>query len=686
MADISIPGVSSKYNTTKLIDDLVAAEKIRLTRMEEQVESYKTAKDTWRQVNRDLGDLQRAVKSLYGFENPFAEKKASSSNERILTASADRTAPFENYSIKVKQVATADRFMTASLEKDFKVKAGTYTFQVGDESVSLRYKGGTLSDFVRRLNRKGEGLIRASSVRNTPNTQVLMIESLLTGSSNHLVFGDDSRSFALETGMLRPAVSGGAEMTLRSAAEKARSNTGEMLQAAAVTLNENSGENSGKSDVLKIAPSTSVRLPFDTSAAVEEGMILEYSYRVIEYSQADMTPPEAPGPQWPQVPQAEFSGLTVKSADNAFETPSAEQGPPPAVISNEVFSVEGNGETALLPDITQTGNEFQTVRVDASSLPGSVSSFLINNTNTYKAIEITDVRLYNPGRQDNLEPANPVSAAGDAVVEFMGIEAWRSTNTIDDLVDGITLDLKRPSRDEVEVSVEPDTEAAKDGIIRFVYAYNQLLTRILVLTGSNPEVIDELEYLEDDKRTELEEQLGSLRGDSSLNQLKNRLQGIISAPYATHLESELVLLAQMGVSTNAAAGSGGTVDFSKLRGYLEVDEEKLDNFLQTQMDAVKELFGNDTDGDMVIDSGVAQALDEYLVPYTRSGGMVSTRIARLDTQIEAKKDDISDYEDYLEDYENDLKRQYGNMEAMLNQLESSSRELDNFSKRQSGGR
>jgi flagellar hook-associated protein 2 len=164
LSDISIPGVSSKYNTTKLVEDLVAAERIRLTRMEEDVESLETTKSTWRQVNRDLGDLQRAVKGLYGFENPFSERNAVSSNDRILSASASRTAPFDEYSIIVKQVATADRFMTPSIARSFRVEAGTYTFKVGDESLSLRYRGGSVEDFARRLSDKGEGLIRAATV------------------------------------------------------------------------------------------------------------------------------------------------------------------------------------------------------------------------------------------------------------------------------------------------------------------------------------------------------------------------------------------------------------------------------------------------------------------------------------------------------------------------------------------
>jgi flagellar hook-associated protein 2 len=208
-----------------------------------------------------------------------------------------------------------------------------------------------------------------------------------------------------------------------------------------------------------------------------------------------------------------------------------------------------------------------------------------------------------------------------------------------------------------------------------------------VLTSDNPAVIDELEYLTDDQREDFRELLGSLRGDTSLNQMKNRLQTIMSSPYPTRAGSDLALLAQIGVSTNASSGnSGGSLNFSKLRGYLEIDEDTLDGVLQSEIEAVKDLFGNDTTGDLVINTGVARAVDEYLTPYTQTGGFVSTRIARITGQIDSTKDDISDYEDYREDYEADLKRQYGIMESTLNQLENSSRDLENFSSQQRSGR
>ena len=677
MSDISIPGVSSKYNTSKLINDLVEAERMRLTGMEDDVTELETTKSIWRQVNRNLGNLQRSAKSLYGFENPFSEKIAESSDEHILSASATRAAPFDNYSILVKQIATSDRFLTPSLERSFRVESGTYTFKVGEESISLRYRGGTIDDFASRLSAKGEGLIKATTVRDTPNTQVLMIEAVPTGAENRLTFLDDARVLGLQTGMLRTSVSSEERISLENTAETALTAAGTAAPEGSVELRE---------DGMLVRPQSSLRLPFDKKINPEDGMVLEFRYRTVEYDEKDLAPALPPGPAWPEVPEGRYQGIEIHSIPNSFSLPDEGTWHPPERVDDwSVFKVEADTGMFSLPPVSMT-EEFKLVRVDSDHLPENITAIILDNRNTHRGIEITDIRIYDPGKTDNLEPASPIGTAGDALIEFRGIEARRPTNSIDDLVDGLTINLKRASTEPVDLSITPDIETAKDGIIKFVYNYNHLLTRILVLTSDNSGVIDELEYLSEDERKDLEDQLGSLRGDISLNQMKNRLKTIVSNPYPTRAGADLALLAQIGVSTNASSGnSGGALNFSKLRGYLEIDEEKLDSYMESEIDAVKDLFGKDTSGDLIIDSGVAQAIDEYLTPYTQTGGFVSNRISRIDSKIDSTKDDISDYEKHLEDYEADLKRQYGTMEATLNQLESSSRGLDNFNRQQNSG-
>ena len=339
MSDISIPGVSSKYNTTKLVDDLVAAERIRLTQMEDEVSQLEESRSTWRDVSRDIGSLQRSVKSLYGFENPFAEKTAVSSNESVLTASASRNAPFDNYSIVVKQVASADRFLSKSMERSFRVEAGRYTFSVGEQKLTLRYRGGSAADFARRLTEKGEGLVRASTVRDTPETQVLMIEGVPTGSENRLGFEDDARELALKSGMMRREATSSGAVTPRNVADAPAAADGGTLPEDAAVIGEES---------ILVRPQSSLRIPLDNAVRMEEGMILEYSYRTVEHEDADSPSPAPPGPLWPEVPGGSFRGLEVRSAPNDLELPpeaaeaaAAAPGCPGGSQCTRVFGISG---------------------------------------------------------------------------------------------------------------------------------------------------------------------------------------------------------------------------------------------------------------------------------------------------------------------------------------------------------
>jgi len=152
-------------------------------------------------------------------------------------------------------------------------------------------------------------------------------------------------------------------------------------------------------------------------------------------------------------------------------------------------------------------------------------------------------------------------------------------------------------------------------------------------------------------------------------------------PYPTSGEGELSLLAHIGIATNATApGRQSSLSKTRLRGYLEIEEAKLDSAISGHPNWVKELFGSDRDNDLIIDNGVAFRLDQYLKPYVDTGGIISSRTSTLDSKISRKNRDIAVYNRHLEDYEAELKRKYGKMEAALDALEKSSKALDNINR------
>jgi flagellar hook-associated protein 2 len=213
------------------------------------------------------------------------------------------------------------------------------------------------------------------------------------------------------------------------------------------------------------------------------------------------------------------------------------------------------------------------------------------------------------------------------------------------------------------------------------------MAELNVLTRTDERVIEELSYLSAEEQGELRKRLGIFSGDSSLNQVRNGLLRAVTSPYPTGDEGgELSLLVQIGIGTDVRRAGGSTgYDPSRLRGYLEIDEKTLDAALQSKMAAVKQLFGSDTDGDLLVDTGAAHALETLAKPYVESGGIIALKTGTADSRISQEERRIETLDRQLAAKEAALKSQYGQMEGAYNRMERMSNSLDQFSRQQSSG-
>ena len=172
--------------------------------------------------------------------------------------------------------------------------------------------------------------------------------------------------------------------------------------------------------------------------------------------------------------------------------------------------------------------------------------------------------------------------------------------------------------------------------------------------------------------------LGTFYGDSTLSSLKSNLQSKMFAAYGSQLDLSIKLLSQLGISTNANSSTG--VDASRLRGYLEIDEKKLEKAIAEQREDVMKFFGYDADGDVIIDGGLAYSIYEHLNPYTQRGGIFFAKMSAVEDKIKASEKRIVVYDKKLSQKEAELKRKYGMMEGTLRDLKKQSDSISNFNK------
>lgn len=678
MAGINIPGVTNQYNTNETVEKLMQIERIPLTREQKTLDSYKTQQDAWRSVNRKMTELRDSVKTLYSFDNPFNNKITSSTEEYAITADATRKATYESFKVDVIQPATADRFLTSELDSDTKVPAGTYTYKINDKSITMRWKGGSLQDFSNALNRRGGELLKTRVIGASKGKKTLSIESQKTGSENRLTFEDDAKTFAESSGMIIRVKPKTIEFgTNRNDYRNIQPETPEqerLPQISAANL-KISGEN------VVVPPRGGYALSIPETVLGTPGTHIQFAIK--KQDATDITVAlnnQESKPVFPDSGTATFKDVTIRNAPiDASLPPEPEKKIKPLdpISTSDVLFVkmkDGSEKHISTPGLL-SGEE---TKIDISLDDyKNIDSLVIKNRNTGISLSVTSVSALNPSENRGFVPQHAISSADDAIIKYEGITIRRPTNTIDDVVPEVTLNVFDKTEKTATIAVKPDVESAKEALITFVGKYNQSLAEINILSQNKPEIIEELDYLSSDEKKEKQEKLGMFSTDSSLTSLKSAMQTAASANYKFDEDAKITMLSQIGIATNATNYSGYTP--SKLRGYLEIDEKKLDSELEKHLDDVRNMFGYDSDGDLIIDSGIGYKLDKQLTAYVQSGGVFAMKTSSLDARIKSSEQKIARLETQMDDKEAELRTKYGQMEGALNSLESQQNTIKNFS-------
>lgn len=685
MAGLSIPGVNDKYKSNEIVEGLMKVERIPLTREQNHLEEVKKQQDAWRTVNHKMSQLRDSVKSLYSFDNPFNNKLASSTEEYAITATAGREAAYESFQIEVIQPATADRFLSGEIEKNQKIPAGTYTFKTGDKTISMNWKGGKIEDFVTSLNKRGKDVIKASLIGINKGNKALLLESLKTGSDSHLEFKDAALALAIDTKMIQK-VEGEKDIFGSTLSEiKVPENVSPLEQEGMPFITSSFVKMT--EDGISIPPRGGFTINVPGNISKDTTKTLIFTVKAKEIS--DITDAANSKPTEPDLPDpgnVTFQNITIDNNQSSYELPGT-QAPKIPLESIRTDSVlfarfeDGTERELKITDAFSEGGS--TVKVNLSEYP-DIKSIVMRNANTGIEYSVSKIESVDEKASLGYTPVNAVSNAGDAIIKYEGITITRPDNKIDDVIPHITLNVSQKTERPATIKIEPDTEAAKDALINFVGRYNQIIAEINILSQNKPELISELDYLSKDEEDAYKEKLGLFSGDFSLTNAKSSMQDIIGAVYQESEYSEITMLSQIGISTNATNYSG--YNPTKMRGYLEINEKILDETLKNNLDSIKTLFGYDSDGDLIIDSGIGVRLDKQLTAYVQSGGILANKNSTLDRQVKASEQKIARLETQLNQKEAELKAKYGQMESTLNSLEGQSNSINNFTQQQNRNR
>jgi flagellar hook-associated protein 2 len=163
--------------------------------------------------------------------------------------------------------------------------------------------------------------------------------------------------------------------------------------------------------------------------------------------------------------------------------------------------------------------------------------------------------------------------AQDAVVTLGGAGGGKvvtsSTNTLDELIEGLQIELHAPTTQDVTVTVAQDTDAIVDSLRSFIDQYNEVQAAIDDHTSFNQDTLER----------------GVLLGDSTVNLIRSRLQRLSLQPFGGEDESGSGATTLAAIGIRRAAGNR-----------LELDEDRFRDAYEQTPDAVERALADSVQG------------------------------------------------------------------------------------------
>jgi flagellar hook-associated protein 2 len=373
---------------------------------------------------------------------------------------------------------------------------------------------------------------------------------------------------------------------------------------------------------------------------------------------------------------AAFSPKTARSGNEDVFSASATSSAATGTYDIEVVALAKNnqlasaafsaGDTAVVGTgtltISQAGVPFN-VTIDSSNNTLAGIRDAINNSADNTGVQATIVRETNGSRLvltssktgaanaiqvttvgdaglDALASANMtvLQPAQDAHIKISTFDHYSTTNSVEDAIDGVTLDLSADSAgDTVSLTVSNDSSTLMGNINSFVKAYNQLATQMGQLRSYSPDT----------------QAAGPLLGDAMLRGIEEQLRQDLGSQ-VTGSGDVYNSLASIGITKLA-------------NGQLELDSTKFQKALDADNNAVAQIFGGD--------NGIAKKVYDRIDAMLDTGAPLDVRNASLQKQIKdisAEKTKINDRMTLVQER---YIKQFTALDTLLSSLQTQSEAL-----------
>ncbi len=308
-------------------------------------------------------------------------------------------------------------------------------------------------------------------------------------------------------------------------------------------------------------------------------------------------------------------------------------------ISNVAMTTATNQPSGLTTEVLAVGAQgvsAKPFKIMLTGPTGAAQSFSLNVKDDATGNALSSLAFVQP----------PLQTASDASLKVNGISFTRPSNSIKDVVAGVTLDLKAPTPVNVPANVDlvRDTTPVKDKLKGLVAAYNDAMAVLNVVS---------------DPKSTVEQFGATLVGDSTVRRVREQMRSMVTGNSNTP-SNGLRQIWQFGVSLDQT-------------GKLNIDEDKLESMLQSNFNDAVTLFTGNTDNLSAYSTqpaGLAGEAVKKITALTSKTGYIQQQSDNATAQITKFKADLTKLDSRMEVLLARYTKQFGIMNNLVGQTNS----------------
>lgn len=225
------------------------------------------------------------------------------------------------------------------------------------------------------------------------------------------------------------------------------------------------------------------------------------------------------------------------------------------------------------------------------------------------------------------------TAAQNASLSINGIKVESQSNTVENGIDGVTLNLVKKTTEAAVMTLTKDNTVASKAIDTFVSAYNNLQNIIKTLTSYNA-----------DNQTS-----AALTGDNLARNVQSQVRDALNVAGSS---GAIRSLSQMGITTDPKDGT------------LKVDSTKLAAALKDNMVDVEKLLSGE--------NGISKKLAAVADTFVKSGGLISSATDGMTTTLKSLEKQYQATSDRIDAKMENYRKQFTALDSMVAKMNSTS--------------